>query len=460
MKKSMFILILLCFTSQILNSQKEAFHWYFGNVAGLDFSSGSLELDPNGKMQADHGSAVISDENGNLLFYTNGTLVWNKNHEVMPNGILEENCAGEHTMQNCAIVPKVGDQNQFYVFTIQTIDDDNKGLNYNIVDLSLDDNKGDVVETSIYLTDSLLVGSALTRHANETDYWFVVRTITLVSNNWQEKWLSYLIDENGINLTSVYLPLEEPFLNNISTSGKFSPNGKFLYWGGKLFDFDNATGDIISYRSLDNWGWASNYTNGEFSPKSDILYATTHGSTSYTLDQFDLNSSDLAESKIAIDLETDGNVYIKGGLQLAPDGKIYVSYLDHIGVIHNPSELGIACNLEQDFIDVPGKAKWSFPSFSSHYFNEDIASLTGESSKAHSNIHTYPNPTSSAITISMDENFIGGTFSLTDMQGRLIDQSKIESESIFYELGNLAKGFYMISLANGGDRRSELLVVE
>lgn len=37
-------------------------------------------------MESFEACASISDSAGNLLFYTNGEKVWNKNHEVMPNG--------------------------------------------------------------------------------------------------------------------------------------------------------------------------------------------------------------------------------------------------------------------------------------------------------------------------------------------------------------------------------------
>ncbi len=46
MNKSILILILISSIVQILYSQNEAIHWYFGEGSSLDFSNGSLELDP------------------------------------------------------------------------------------------------------------------------------------------------------------------------------------------------------------------------------------------------------------------------------------------------------------------------------------------------------------------------------------------------------------------------------
>jgi len=67
-----FILIL---SIQFTTAQKEATHWYFGEKAGLDFSSGSPVVVANGALRTDEGCATISDSNGKLLFYTDGTTV-------------------------------------------------------------------------------------------------------------------------------------------------------------------------------------------------------------------------------------------------------------------------------------------------------------------------------------------------------------------------------------------------
>ncbi len=71
----------------------------------------------------------------------------------------------------------------------------------------------------------------------------------------------------------------------------------------------------------------------------------------------------------------------------------------------------------------------------------------------------YPNPTRSFITITLDKIFIGGNYSITDMQGRKVHQSIIESESITHDLNQLLKGKYIINLAKDDIQKSNVLVI-
>ncbi len=61
--------------------------WYFGDGAGLDFNAGinPTVLTDNVALNSG-GSAVISDQEGNLLFYTDGTQIRNSEHAIMPRG--------------------------------------------------------------------------------------------------------------------------------------------------------------------------------------------------------------------------------------------------------------------------------------------------------------------------------------------------------------------------------------
>ena len=118
MKKRIFLLTIL-FLSIAGFAQGETNIWYFGSNAGLDFNSGSPVALTNGQINTIEGSAVLSNNLGQLLFYTDGSTLYNKNHVVMQNG---SGLMG-HTSssQSATIVPMPGNPNFFYVFTCVAI---------------------------------------------------------------------------------------------------------------------------------------------------------------------------------------------------------------------------------------------------------------------------------------------------------------------------------------------------
>ena len=60
--------------------QREAENWIFGYGIHMNFSTGSPVLQPQipGGFAALNGTTTISDRNGNLLFYSNGTFIYNR----------------------------------------------------------------------------------------------------------------------------------------------------------------------------------------------------------------------------------------------------------------------------------------------------------------------------------------------------------------------------------------------
>jgi len=94
MRKHWLVLALLLAYSWILDAQRNNI-WYFGRKAGLNFNQPVPIPLVNSAMNADEGSSTICDINGNLLFYTNGVTVYNRNHQIMLNG---ENLAGQLTV--------------------------------------------------------------------------------------------------------------------------------------------------------------------------------------------------------------------------------------------------------------------------------------------------------------------------------------------------------------------------
>ena len=85
--KHIFILFFFCFYSTFCFSQAEASVWYFGENAGPKFHpDGSVTPLVDGKLNTLKGCATLSDSNGDLMFYTDGITIYNKNHQVMLNG--------------------------------------------------------------------------------------------------------------------------------------------------------------------------------------------------------------------------------------------------------------------------------------------------------------------------------------------------------------------------------------
>src|SRR5690606_40705031 len=95
--------------------------------------------------------STISDNNGNLMFYTDGVSVWNKNHDIMLNGT---NLFGDiSSTQSAIIVPKPLSNNIFYIFTVDDKAGEN-GLRYSEVDITLDNGLGGLTTTKNNLLDS------------------------------------------------------------------------------------------------------------------------------------------------------------------------------------------------------------------------------------------------------------------------------------------------------------------
>lgn len=126
---SFFIVFIFCGYAQNENTK-----WYFGNHAALDFMTNPPTILNNSAMNQFASSASIADTAGNLLFYTDGVTVWNKQHTIMANGTgLFGNTA---SAQSALIIKQPGNTNLYYIFTKDIVIGQlyTKGLNYSIVD--------------------------------------------------------------------------------------------------------------------------------------------------------------------------------------------------------------------------------------------------------------------------------------------------------------------------------------
>ena len=151
----------------------EGNNWTFGWAAGIDFNSGA-PVASICSLSTVEGCSSISDTSGNLLFYTDGVLVWDQNHTIMPNGY---GLAGHFSStQSAVIVKKPGSLTNYYIFTLDGIGSGFSiswdGLYFSEVDMTLNGGLGDVVSTN---KNTLVVSHtaekiAVIKHENETDF--------------------------------------------------------------------------------------------------------------------------------------------------------------------------------------------------------------------------------------------------------------------------------------------------
>ncbi len=328
---------------QVILAQNEGKLWYFGTHAGLDFNTNPPSVVLDGQLNTLEGSATLSDENGELLFYTDGISVFTKNHTLMPNSI---DGMGGHSSsaQSAVIVPHPSNSNLYYIFTVSAYV--NSNVFYSVVDMSLNNGLGDVVENVKGIPLLSGTGEYIQATASaDGSFWWVLLHKSGSSNYYAYK------------LTSAGLDTDNPV---ISSSGTPSPgNGdigfiKFNNLGTKLVrssyianhfnisDFDNATG-IVS-NSLHFPLYAA--YGVEFSPNNRFLYISAFSNMG--LKQYDLNAGNTV-SQIQATAHTYSNV-ATGSLQIAPDGKIYSSRYGALAldVIHAPNNPGASANYQSN----------------------------------------------------------------------------------------------------------------
>lgn len=365
MKNFLFIFILgLNYT---LVAQKETAKWFFGATAGLDFNSGSPVPLGGSQMSTMEGCTSISDANGNLLMYSDGLTVWNKNHAAMPNG---NSLMGDpSSAQSGLIVPRPGNPNIYYIFTV-AVEGSGLGIRYSEVDMTLNGGNGDVTSNkNIFLIGPSSEKLTAVQHANGQDIWVVTQT------DGTNTYYAYLVTSAGVNMTPVISSSGTANSPNMGADGyiKFSPDGTKLanaHLNGQLlelFSFNASTGVISNPQTFNNYSSKTPY-GVEFSPNNQFLYVSTEQGSE--LAQYDLNAGNISAiilSKVIL----SGQNQSPYALQLALDGKIYVSMYgpSSIGVIQNPDIQGTACNFNPSGVNLtPGSCNLGLPQFITSYF--------------------------------------------------------------------------------------------
>ncbi len=345
------LFIILCFGSNLLLAQHENDNWLFGNNKWKFDNSmpNGFTHTTNLNPYIRYISSVISDKyTGELLFYSDGHDVFNKNNQIMDGGY---NLFGTNAFhinpadQSSIILPHPNSRTLFYIFYIngsrRSNDYDlifsnisfNYGLRYAIVDISLNGGLGKVIFKNILFSNSPTNALTSTFGNDGNSYWIIT------GNN--GNFLSYRLDSNGLNTTPVQSP--GVYGNFI----KISPNSKKLATRTSnvlLYDFNNSTGAVTNQLNVVPSNQTSHYTDSsdspnslEFSPDSNIIYfissqgclcfypypqTTWSGISMYNISLNTLiGGFNPTNSQYLHPLRDQG---LTASLQLAPNNKIYL----------------------------------------------------------------------------------------------------------------------------------------
>lgn len=372
--KRVWLLIVLFVKAFFCYSQKENNIWYFGDKAGVDFNSGIPANLSDGQLNTIEGCATISNVSGQLLFYTDGVKIWDRNHDLMPNG---QNLKGNFSStQSAVIVPKPNSSSIYYVFTTAQ-QGEPEGICYSEVDMNLNGGLGDVTATkNIQLYTPTCEKLCAVKNPSDQSYWVVSHGF---GNN---TFMAFKVDQMGINTSPVLsnagtvIASSSNTFHSYNVQGylKFSADGRKLvcvnrYINTELFDFDTQTG-IVSNPKIINQVNQNRYSYGaEFSPSGNILYLSTSysgSSNSNKIYQYNLLATDIPGSEQLI---TPIGSYNFGGLQLASNCKLYISNHTTLGanntlfVINNPDILGMNCDFQSSNIRLSGTCFIGLPQF-------------------------------------------------------------------------------------------------
>ena len=450
----------------------------------LNFMSGSLIITTVTRtMDYKRTNANITDASGNLLFSTNGAYIANATGDTMYNGtglnpsIYTSNYPeGLHISQACLILTKPDAPGIYHLFH-GTIDDQigqfAQYLYLTTIDMSLDGTLGGVVsKNQALIADMLNVGKiTAVRHANGRDWWvFCHKQNTNI-------FYRLLVTPDGVSG-----PDQQAIgIARYADIGQvcFSPDGsKFAYYWGEgedleIFDFDRCTGlfaDPVHILIDDD-----NSMGGvAFSPNSRFLYV----SSVEDVYQYDTEAPDITASMVHI-AHWDGFyspsppfATLFDIAQLAPDGKIYIGTgngTQHLHVIHDPDETGLACNIEQHGIALPKYFMNSLPNHPNYHLGPVDGSVCDSlginvgvpEEVLRLGVQAYPNPNAGNFTLSYPAQNVVGELEVRDLSGRLELRERIPQWSQMHRVVlHEAAGMYQCRLTWGAHSAAVRVLIE
>jgi hypothetical protein len=348
---------------------------------------------PNEQIWISSSSSVSDSTNGDLLFFSNGMMLYDSTGQIIENGdslqpnkIYMVNCCPTLSAndQSVLILPK-GSAGLYYIFT-PTISDSlfdywNSNpfgdgrfpfdiLQYHVVDMNANGGMGKVTQKNVKLLENVELcktGMMACKHANGYDWWLLKQGANTNSI------YTFLVTKDAIILDAIqnfstpifgyYDRWSQSCFNNDGSKYAFASGGGFSNTNGAqlcIFDFDRCYGILsnpkvipVPYDStltpLDaQWqSFDSLITGIAFSPNDSFLYINRR----YNIYQYELKEPDssLAWYHLQYGPDTTYQQFQEyNNLYVGVDKRIYISKIGGGGAsnsyINKPNRKGNACD--------------------------------------------------------------------------------------------------------------------
>lgn len=494
-KWALFILILI--PCPYINGQGISNLWLMGYDCGapvicggtnIDFYNGTPDtLHVNRSMNFSQTFAGISDDLGQMQFYTNGVYIANRYDQLMVNGDSLNPSSYTDTWssyglpltQGDLVLPALFDSSVYYLFhetlfyfnTIyQPIE-----LLYSKIDMRLDSGRGAIVFKNVpIISDTLLVGGVTScKHANGRDWWIICHRYD------SDIWYTLLLTPFGI---------QGPFTQHAGQyihdggggQSVFSPDGTIFARHHvvndlDVFDFDRCSGLLSNYKHS-----VINDTSGgvgvSISPNSRFLYV----SEDLHVYQYDLQATNFDSSRITVATfdwfyDPSPPFYTTFYLShLAHDGKIYINTgngTQWLHVINHPDSAGMACDLQQHSFKLPTVNGSTIPNYPNFFLGAQggtvcdslITGIPKAAPPPEAELLIFPNPVRNLLYLTTGSSSTLGEITVFNMFGQQMPVPIHALKNGEYQeinTSSLIPGVYLLEIKSGDGKVVKRFVKE
>ena len=357
------VLLFILFFTQNLYAQKEDYNWVLYNHLRVDFNQEPplIATDVPTLVGNFTNLTSMSDDLGNLLFYINGTRLYNYNHQL----IFTTPTVSLSNQVN--VVPHPTDAKKYFWF-VPIVFPERKFVIYTI-DMNANSGLGSVTETYSFIGAETPKDFVISRKSNSADYWFIrIYSDNVVVNS---------LSSTGLNNATTY----NLALGENSNSFKVTPDMSTIFVRVSAtalyaLDINSRTGEIQNFRSIFTQT-SGIYYYFEFSRNNEYVYiASQNNSTRETkISQFSLhslsNETEFLNSEVVLYHQTLDSNYPLRDMQIAPNNKIYITFNDYyLWSIDNPDLPYPSCVVNNQSLWLNGaKSGGYLPNYFYYYAN-------------------------------------------------------------------------------------------